>query len=505
MADNLLNKASILLTPTAHNDGSMLSIKPENGDGDFQFSRGSAATRVNAQGLVENVQIISSELVSNGDFSQGEQDWSLGTGWSIGEDKAVLTNVGYNINCTQSNVTTIGQYYKVEFTILDYLSGGIRISLGGSATSIVSANGTYYFYIQATANNLVVLQPLDASGTNLSITNVSVKEITDDTDLPRIDYTDGCGSWLLEGQSTNMVTYSSDYSQWSNISTTLTSGYLAPDGTLGATKISGTIGASNIFLGVSSSTTATRTIYARTVSGTGTAKLMSYYQNTNNLFTLTEQWQRFEVNGTTTSTGGLSFYVDFRDNSQTLNEFIIWGAQSEELSYATSYIPTSGATSTRLQDIANNSGNSTLINSTEGVLYGEIASLSNETSSNYISLSDGTYDNRLSIFYTSGSNIIRAFLRVGGASQADMTFTVSDITEFHKVAFKYKENDFALWINGVEVATDTSGSTIPSGTLTKLSFSEINTTGGLFRGKSKALAVYKEALTDAQLQSLTTI
>ena len=70
MADNLLDKASILLTPTAYNDGSMLSVKPENGDGDFTFSRGSAATRVNAQGLVENVQIISSELVSNGNFSQ---------------------------------------------------------------------------------------------------------------------------------------------------------------------------------------------------------------------------------------------------------------------------------------------------------------------------------------------------------------------------------------------------------------------------------------------------
>ena len=48
-----------------------------------------------------------------------------------------------------------------------------------------------------------------------------------------------------------------------------------------------------------------------------------------------------------------------------------WGAMLEQQSYATSYIPTNGATNTRLQDIANNSGNSTLINSTEGVLYAE--------------------------------------------------------------------------------------------------------------------------------------
>ena len=38
--------------------------------GDFDFSRNSAATRVNAQGLVENVQILSSNLVQNGDFSE---------------------------------------------------------------------------------------------------------------------------------------------------------------------------------------------------------------------------------------------------------------------------------------------------------------------------------------------------------------------------------------------------------------------------------------------------
>ena len=42
----------------------------EDLSGDFKLERNSAATRVNAQGLVENVQIISPELVSNGNFSQ---------------------------------------------------------------------------------------------------------------------------------------------------------------------------------------------------------------------------------------------------------------------------------------------------------------------------------------------------------------------------------------------------------------------------------------------------
>ena len=63
---NLLDKASIILTPTAYNNGEALCVKPSDGSGDFDFSRNSAATRVNAQGLVENVQILSSNLVQNG-------------------------------------------------------------------------------------------------------------------------------------------------------------------------------------------------------------------------------------------------------------------------------------------------------------------------------------------------------------------------------------------------------------------------------------------------------
>ena len=68
---NLLDRSSLVLTPTAYNNGEALCIKPDDGSGDFDFSRNSAATRVNAQGLVENVQILSSNLVQNGDFSGG--------------------------------------------------------------------------------------------------------------------------------------------------------------------------------------------------------------------------------------------------------------------------------------------------------------------------------------------------------------------------------------------------------------------------------------------------
>ena len=140
---NLLKDASILLTPTAYDNGSMLSVKPENGDGDFTFSRSSAATRVNAQGLVENVQIISSELVSNGNFSQigteevsngnfsqegSEQvtngdfatnsDWDLGSSWTISGGKANYdaTSNGSELRQLMSSIA-VGKTIKIQFDI----------------------------------------------------------------------------------------------------------------------------------------------------------------------------------------------------------------------------------------------------------------------------------------------------------------------------------------------------------------------------------------------------
>ena len=59
--------------------------------------------------------------------------------------------------------------------------------------------------------------------------------------------------------------------------------------------------------------------------------------------------------------------------------YICLGAQLRaKFLYATSYIPTSGSTVTRNQDLCTNGGSLASINSTEGVLYAEIAALANE-------------------------------------------------------------------------------------------------------------------------------
>jgi len=621
---------SINLRGTSLFSGSITNVSvKEVLDSDFDFTRNSSATRVNSQGLIEDMQILSGDLVSNGDFSQegselltnGDfatdsdwtksggatisngmanfltgsskiaqsisaptqdrvyrvefdsnqinlsttavliygsgfygssnipsvgknilyiktnisggsqtnkiqltggsngtldnvsvkevgQDWTLEPGWSIGEDKAIATGAS-NSNLEQVGLTISNtKKYKISFTVDNYTSGAVRPMLGAVgavAGTYVSENGTFTETLTANNNFDRIVFRTSGSGTTLSISNISIIEITDDTNLPRIDYTGGEGHWLFEPQSTNLVTYSEDFSQWGQSGApALTSGQLAPDGTFGATKISGTIGSSYIALAQASTTTATRTIYAKTVSGTGTAKLMSYSGNTNNLFTLTEEWQRFELTGSS-AVGATSFYIDLRDNAQTLSEFIIWGAQSEELSFATSYIPTNGSQITRLADAAFGAGSSDLINSTEGVLYAEISALANENLQRWFSLSNGTTSNTVKIGLLNNTTDYRFACEVRSAAvlSAFMTYNFGAVTPtFVKVAFKYSLNDFALWVNGVEVATDTSGNT-PIG-LNKLSFNRADG-AQTFYGKTKNLKVFTTALTDEQLAALTTI
>jgi len=180
----------------------------------------------------------------------------------------------------------------------------------------------------------------------------------------------------------------------------------------------------------------------------------------------------------------------------------MWGLQVEAGSFSTSLINTSGATVTRTADVCNNAGTSATFNDAEGVLFAEVAALANDASNRSISISDGTTSNQIVIRYSTTANQVTAYVTDGGVITAQFNYTLSDALSYNKIALKYKVNDVALWVNGTEVATDTSA-TIPSG-FDELKFSRAD---GLndFYGKCKQLIYFNEALEDAELTALTTI
>jgi len=520
-----LTTLSISRTDASNNDVTITNISVKEITDDTNIPR------INYEGFSYQ-DSLGSELVVNGNFSNGLTNWTNNSSWwSIVNGEAYHPASTSMKPLSQSVSTEVGKEYKISVNV-NIVSGTPQVfwdKVSGQEAQSLSQGLNEVIVTTFKTNSAIYFGRVPSTNTEFYIDNVSVKEYLGQEVVPD----SGCGSWLLEPQSTNLITYSEDFSQWTKAANViLSNGFNSPSmlNTAYAIEHNGTTAEYWINKSITLPS-ANITVSAYLKKGTKNWVVfrvgnicLQYFDIENevlgnnifgapisyNFVDAGNDWVRLDM--TVLGDGGNNTIAIYSAESglsgQTTGTngdllLYIWGAQVEQQSYATSYIPTNGATNTRLQDIANNSGNSSLINSTEGVLYAEIASLSNIVTSNYISLSDGTYSNRISILYSTGTNIIRAFLRLGGAVQADMTFTVSDITEFHKVAFKFKENDFALWIDGAEVRTDTSGSTMPSGTLSKLSFSEINTAGGLFRGKTKALAVFP-ILTDVELQSLTT-
>ena len=445
--------------------------------------------RINYEGFSYQDALGSEEIV-NGDFSNGSTDWTLND-WTISNGKASLLNGSSFI--TQLNALEIGKTYKIQYTISDYDSGTIRWRSSGVNGSSNASNGVVTDYITAASTSFGIQGYNNFTG---SISNISAKEYLGQEVVPD----SGCGSWLLEPQSTNLVPYSEDFSigNWTDngvgTTPTITTGFLSPDGTNNATKISNPNNDSLLQWRSITPSGGTKSIYAKTTSGTGQLFLLGGTNTPEALFDVTENWQRFTLNDTDTTH---IYAVDFRGAS-TLSEVVVWGAQVEALPHATSYIPTSGATSTRLQDIATDSGNSTLINSTEGTLYFEGSAISND-SEYRIALSNGT-NQRISIGYDDAN--VRVYINNAG-NLIWNTELPANVTDNNKLALKYKSGDYALWLNGVEIDTSNNIDTISA--VSELNFTTNTATSSRFYGKVKAVAVFKEALTDAELTCLTTI
>jgi hypothetical protein len=637
-ASGLSNKTNGIFRDSSNNDIDILiwgaqlergskasTYTPTNGtaikNGSFDFTRGSSATRVNEQGLIEDVQILSGELVQNGDFEQigselvtngdfaTDSDWVKNTGWSISGGAAnasssfdSLAQAGFNF--------IIEKNYKVTYEVKNYVNGNIRFQFTGGATlsgTTRNSNGIYTQYVKATANHsnfrfkgtnftgsidnvsvkevgqnweftdgwsiengkanvdtsegtgsfnqLGVLTigkkyrlslsaamtvgrvkfQSDAAGvfifssdvsnhefiasqttvsfrrfdttTSGYIDNVSIIEITDDTDLPRIDYTDGTGSLLLEPQSTNLLPYSEDFSQssWVKTDCSVVSNFgVSPSGETNASKFTFTTTNTQARVqynlsGLTAGSTYTQSYYIKSLGTDVTLRIGTSAAVAGEFVDIiaTSEWQRFQFTGVASSTTEYPRVQNITGTSGV--EILVWGAQLEQQSFATSYIPTSGSTVTRDADVCNNSGSSDLINSTEGVLYAEIAALADTNTNKAISISDGTLNNR--VVLRINSDVLTSIVQSNGGYSMFKSTTISGITNYNKFAIKFKENDFEVWVNGSSVAVDTTGNS-PIG-LNTIEFEEANGSND-FYGKVKSVAVFKEALTDEELTALTT-
>jgi hypothetical protein len=183
------------------------------------------------------------------------------------------------------------------------------------------------------------------------------------------------------------------------------------------------------------------------------------------------------------------------------NAILIYGAQLEQGSYATSPITTQGATVTRLKDAGTNCGTVDDFNSEEGTLFVEMKNLNNPVTSNqHISISDGTLSNRFYLYYALDGRVYFAGF-TNSILQFNISSSVLNQIDNLKIVAVWRLNDFSLWINGVKVSSDLSGSVPTINTFDRLGLNDPNNLSNL-EGEIKQLHVYKTVLTDAQIQAL---
>jgi len=416
------------------------------------------------------------------------------------------------------SMTDVGDgWYRCVATATDMYFYWILSDNGGLS---VTANGTDGLFIWGAMVN---------KGTSVK----PYIKTTDRLDVPRLDYSGGatCPTLLLEPQRTNLQTYSEDLTNGAWIksnSSVQPNETTSPDGTTTADKVDYGVGSGFIRNAVVLSSATTFSIFIKYFDFQWiqimTSGDVNHYANFDvqngvlgNVGSSTEAeiedygngWYRIVakfVSGTFAGQPRLykisSGVRPWAGGDGDAGSYYMWGGQQEVGAFQTSYIPTTSSTVTRNADVCENAGTSATFNDSEGVLFAEIAALANDGSNRSISISDGTTSNQIVIRYSTTTNQVTAYITDGGVITAQFNYTLSDALSYNKIALKYKVNDVALWVNGTEVATDTSA-TMPSG-FDELKFSRADGIND-FYGKCKQLIYFNEALEDAELTALTTI
>jgi hypothetical protein len=179
-----------------------------------------------------------------------------------------------------------------------------------------------------------------------------------------------------------------------------------------------------------------------------------------------------------------------------------YGAQLEAGAFATSYIPTTTSQVTRAADVASVNTLSPWFNAVAGTFYfeGDTAVPASLVLRNLTSMNDATVNNLNRTYLYNGT--VGGSTTTGGVTQADIgggSYTVNTVFKF---AYATAANNFAAVLNGGAPATDALG-TMPSGLTTFEIASQF--AGTVNTGHIRRITYYPRRLTNAELQSLTTL
>jgi hypothetical protein len=222
--------------------------------------------------------------------------------------------------------------------------------------------------------------------------------------------------------------------------------------------------------------------------------------NVTSNITLSQTLQRFSVTQTISAptTAFIIPLFDFNVNiGQTYDFTIRIAAPQMELgAYATTWVPTTTAAVTRIADAASKTGISSLIGQTEGTVFVDL-NLDARASFSYFVIAPNVASSITYIGIGITHNALQAEVINSGIQVAIVSSNTA--TGRFKLAFAYKQNDFAFYVNGTLVGTDTSGTVPTCSEIGLYNYSQVQML------KYNQAALFKTRLTNAQLAQLTTL
>jgi hypothetical protein len=589
---DLLNTASLILIPSAYKTGAVAVSKPTI---DLDFTRSNdTATRVNEYGLIEKVRtnlVLYSEQFNDAYWVKTNTTVVANSGIAPnGTTTAELvypTTTGSNRLLEKSFSTSASTPYTgtwhlkasgLNWVAVDHIDGNVgawfnlstgtigTISAGTTASIENLGNGWYRCRVSKTSGGTTGYQDIrlvdgdnvtsvTANGTDGVLvwgaqaesgdiatdyipTTTAAVSVGMLANVPRMDYTNGTPSLLLEPQRTNVVTYSEQFNNaaWIKLNGTVTANTaVSPDGYTNADKFvpNTTLGVhvlrSNLF---NQSATASHSWFVKADGyskiavreselvgnyasfNLSTGALISTNQ-TGSIISYGNGWYRCTLVDTTTGVNAQASIIVLPDSYTNGDPLINWsgdgtkgvlayGCQVELGAYATSYIPTLGAAVTRGADASTTASVPSLIGQTEGTMFFEF----NRTNifeaaffmlSNLVGTTPNAYQNSFYFLQqANGTMVVEVYI----SAVPQVLFTVAALSVgTHKMALAYKANDFALYVDGVQLGTDTSGS-VPTTNFLSI--------GGAVDGGPQKQAVnqallFPTRLTNAELATLTTI
>jgi hypothetical protein len=331
-----------------------------------------------------------------------------------------------------SNFTATSEWQRFEFTILPSGSAkphGITTDSSANAADILVWGGQI----------------------NIGSTAKPYFPTTDRLNVPRLTYQNGgggCPSLLLEKQSTNYVLSSQNLTTyWNLTNTTATANSTtSPDGTQNASKLENdSANTQHRYFQLIGSGLTNQTLSFSIYAKQGTHRYISWGITDNTDYrgqvvvdlqtgTITDQFTTsatlsnlsvasqgngwYRISGTiavsSNYAGGDAYAFGLMLNSSSWSTAgyvgtgtycYLWGGQAEQSSYATSYIPTTSASATRVADECSKTGISSLIGQTEGVLFVDFVFTAYDGSAKWIAFLGGGA-NYIGLYANSNTYII---------------------------------------------------------------------------------------------------